>query len=247
MILIKTPEQIDGIRASSKLARATINHITPLATPGVTTNELNEAAAEFIHSNNATSACLGYKGFPASICTSINDVVCHGIPSDTELQDGDILKIDVTTILNGYFGDVCDTINVGRVFRKSKDLIECGKECLNLGIAQVKPGAYFGMIGSAIGNYARASGYSVVMDYCGHGVGIAFHEEPRVLSSSIPNCGPIMKQGMVFTIEPMLNAGKANTKVDKDGWTARTSDGKRSVQWEHTVAVTASGVEVLTI
>lgn len=246
MIRIKTPEQIDGIRASSQLARKTLLHCESLIVPGITTKALDKAAADFIASHNAVSACLGYRGFPASICTSVNDVICHGIPNNTPLQNGDIVKIDVTTILNGYFGDVCDTFTVGDVFKKSKKLIDAGKMCLQLGIEQVAPGKRFGEIGFAIGNYARACGYSVVLDYCGHGVGLDFHEEPIVPHSSIASDGPIMKPGMVFTIEPMICEKSPRTVLDPDGWTARTIDGKRSVQWEHTIAVTDSGAEVLT-
>jgi methionyl aminopeptidase len=246
MIRLKTSEQIDGIRKSSQLARATLIHCQSLIVPGVTTKELDIAASNFIAIHNGTSACLGYRGFPASICTSVNDVICHGIPNDTPLENGDILKLDVTTILDGYYGDVCDTFSVGSVFKKSKKLIAAGKTCLELGIAQVKPGEHIGKIGFAIGNYARACGYSVVMDYCGHGVGLDFHEDPIVPHSSLANTGPIMQPGMVFTIEPMICEKSPQTVLDHDGWTARTIDGKRSVQWEHTIAVTDSGAEVLT-
>jgi len=247
-IIIKTPEQIDGIRKSSKLAGQALEYIAPFVKDGVSTEFLDEKIVEFIRDNGAIAATLGYGGYPKSCCISLNEVICHGIPSkNTILKNGDILNIDVTTILNGYYGDTSRMYTVGEVSPKAAELIEVTKHCINLGIEQVKPGNYFGNIGFAISRYAKSKGYSVVYEFCGHGVGVDFHEEPQVDHTSRRNTGPIMRPGMTFTIEPMINEGRAGAVIDKaDKWTARTIDGKLSAQFEHTILVTETGYEVLT-
>lgn len=247
-IIIKTPEQIDGIRKSCKLAGQTLEYIAPFIQAGVSTEFLDQKIEAFMRENGAIPATLGYGGYPKSSCISLNEVVCHGIPSkDTILKDGDILNVDVTTILNGYYGDTSRMFTIGEVSAVALDLIEVTKHCLNLGIQQVRPGNQFGNIGFAISKYAKARGYSVVYEFCGHGVGVNFHEEPQIDHTSRRNTGPIMKPGMTFTIEPMINEGRPGTVVDKnDNWTARTVDKKLSAQFEHTILITETGCEVLT-
>ncbi|MBL7972697.1 MAG: type I methionyl aminopeptidase [Prolixibacteraceae bacterium] len=247
-IIIKTPEQIDGIRKSCKLAGQTLEYIAPFIQAGVSTEFLDQKIEAFMRENGAIPATLGYGGYPKSSCISLNEVVCHGIPSkDTILKDGDILNVDVTTILNGYYGDTSRMFTIGEVSPVALDLIEVTKHCLNLGIQQVRPGNQFGNIGFAISKYAKARGYSVVYEFCGHGVGVNFHEEPQIDHTSRRNTGPIMKPGMTFTIEPMINEGRPGTVVDKnDNWTARTVDKKLSAQFEHTILITETGCEVLT-
>jgi len=247
-IIIKTPEQIEGIRKSSKLAGQTLEYIAQFVKEGVSTEFIDQKIEAFIRENGAIPATLGYGGFPKSCCTSINEVVCHGIPSDdTILKNGDILNVDVTTILNGYFGDTSRMFTIGEVSQVALDLIEVTKHSLYLGIQQVKPGNNFGNIGFAISKYVKSKGFSVVYEYCGHGVGIEFHEEPQIDHTSRRNTGPIMQPGMTFTIEPMINQGRPGTVVDKvDKWTARTVDKKLSAQFEHTILITETGYEVLT-
>lgn len=247
-IIIKTPEQIEGIRKSSKLAAQTLEFIAEFVKAGVSTEFLDQKIEAFIRENGAIPATLGYAGYPKSSCISLNEVVCHGIPSEeTILKDGDILNIDVTTILDGYFGDTSKMYTVGEVSPKALELIEVTKHCLDLGIQQVKPGNHFGNIGFVISKYAKAKGYGVVYEFCGHGVGIEFHEEPQIDHTSRRNTGSLMKPGMTFTIEPMINEGRAGTVVDKtDKWTARTVDKKLSAQFEHTILITETGFEVLT-
>ncbi len=246
-IILKTPDQIEGIRRSSKLAGQTLKYIAEFVKPGVSTEFLNQKIDAFIREHGAIPATLGYSGYPKSCCISLNEVVCHGIPSESEiLKNGDIMNIDVTTILNGYYGDTSKMFTVGNASPEAFDLIDVTKHCLDLGIQQVRPGNQFGNIGYAISKYAKAQGYSVVYEYCGHGVGIQFHEEPQVDHTSRRNTGPLMKPGMTFTIEPMINQGRPGTVVDKhDKWTARTVDKKLSAQFEHTILVTENGFEVL--
>lgn len=247
-IIIKTKEQIEGIRQSSKLAASTLEYISGFVAPGVSTAYLDQLIEEFIVKHGAVPATKGYNGFPKSSCISPNEVVCHGIPSDKIiLKEGDIINIDITTILNGYYGDTSKMYLVGEVSEEARKLVETTRHCLDLGIEQVKPGNYFGNIGFVINRYARAKGFSVVYEFCGHGTGLQFHEEPQVDHTSRRNTGPIMKPGMIFTIEPMINAGRPVTRVDReDGWTARTVDNRLSAQYEHTVLVTETGFEVLT-
>jgi methionyl aminopeptidase len=247
-IIIKTPEQIEGIRKSSQLAGNVLKMIEGYIKVGVSTEYLDRIIEEYIRDHGAIPATLGYHDYPKSSCISLNEVVCHGIPSpDTILKEGDIFNIDVTTILDGYYGDTSKMFSIDPIDPKAQQLIDDTLHCLNLGIQQVAPGNRFGNIGFAISRYAKAKGYSVVYEFCGHGVGIDFHEEPQVEHIARRNTGAVMEPGMTFTIEPMINMGKSRCKVDKhDGWTARTIDGKLSAQFEHTLLVTETGVEVLT-
>ena len=247
-IIIKSEEQIEGIRQSSRLAGNVLIMIEEYIKAGVSTEYLDNIIDEYIRDHGGISATLGYNGYPKSSCISLNEVVCHGIPSSgTILKEGDILNIDVTTILNGYYGDTSKMYRVGSVSQTAERLIQTAKHSMDLGILQVRPENHIGNIGFVIGRYARAQRFSVVYEYCGHGVGIDFHESPQIDHIARRNSGPIMRPGMIFTIEPMINEGKASTRTDKqDGWTARTSDGKLSAQFEHTVLVTENGAEVLT-
>jgi len=247
-IIIKTPEQIEGIRKSCKLAAQALDFAAQFVKEGVTTEYIDSQIEKFITEHNAIPATKGYNGYPKSSCISLNEVVCHGIPSQNEvLKQGDILNIDITTILDGYYGDTSRMFKVGEISPEAQNLIEVTRHCLDLGIQQVKPGNYFGNIGYVINKYATSKGYSVVYEFCGHGVGVKFHEEPQVDHTSRKNRGPKMKQGMIFTIEPMINEGRPSTTIDRnDGWTARTIDHKLSAQFEHTILVTADGYEVLT-
>jgi methionyl aminopeptidase len=246
-IIIKTAEQIDGIRKSSQLAAETLKHLEQFIKPGIKTLELDAIAEDFMRKNGAIPATKGYKGFKHASCISPNDVVCHGVPNDYQLLWGDIVNVDVTTILNGYFGDTCRMYAVGEISDYAQQLINTTKECLQIGLQQCFPGNHLNNIGYHISEHAHKHGYSVVYEFCGHGVGLKFHEDPEVSHIAEKNTGPILKPGMIFTIEPMINAGKARCKVDrKDGWTARTIDGKLSAQFEHTVLITESGHEALT-
>jgi len=247
-IIIKTTEQINGIRASSQLAAGTLTFLEPFIQPGISTEKLNILAEQYIRDHGAIPAPLNYKGFPKSICTSLNEVICHGIPSEHEiLKDGDIINIDVTTILNGYFGDTSRTFAVGEISSIAKKLLNVTYECLDLGIEQVKPENCFGNIGYAISKHAHRNKFSVVHQFVGHGVGLEFHEEPNVHHIANKNTGLTMKSGMIFTIEPMICQGDSDAIIcEIDGWTARTSDNLLSAQFEHTVLVTDDGYEVLT-
>ncbi len=247
-IIIKTPEQIEGIRKSSKLAGDVLLYIAQFVKEGVTTNFLDQLIHNYIVEHGAIPATMNYNGFPKSCCISINEVICHGIPSEkVVLKNGDILNIDITTILDGYFGDTSKMFTVGETSEAATKLLTATQHCLDLGIQQVKPGNYLGNIGYVISRYAISQGFSVVYEYCGHGVGIHFHEDPQVDHSARKNSGPKLKPGMIFTIEPMINEGRPRVKVDElDGWTARTADHKLSAQYEHTILVTDTGCEVLT-
>lgn len=249
-IIIKTEEQIDGIRKACQLAADTLEHLEQFVKPGASTEDINREADQYIREHGATPACLGYHGFPKSVCTSLNEVICHGIPNDQIiLKEGDILNVDVTTLLNGYFGDTCRMYAVGAISEEAQKLIAVAKDCLDIGIVQVRPGVEFWRISKAIDDYATSRGYSVVHQFAGHGVGLALHEEPQVAHNyDLRRLEKRkMEVGMVFTIEPMINQGLAEAVIDhKDRWTARTKDGKLSAQFEHALLVTESGVEVLT-
>jgi methionyl aminopeptidase len=247
-IIIKTQKQIDGIRKACQFAASILDMIEPFVVEGVTTNELNQRIHQYHIMNGAIPAPLGYKGFPKSSCISINEVICHGIPDNTVLKNGDIVNIDVTPILDGFYGDTSRMYTVGDIEPVAKNLIEVTKQSLELGIKQVKPGNHFGAIGCAITGYAESNGFSVVHQFVGHGTGVNFHEEPGICHyCKDPNSGPVMKEGMIFTIEPMINEGVAEGVVSNvDGWTATTFDGKLSAQFEHSVLVTKDGAEVLT-
>ncbi|HCP33611.1 MAG TPA: methionine aminopeptidase [Deltaproteobacteria bacterium] len=253
-IMIKTEEQLEGIRRSSILTRDLLDMLEERIQVGVTTNQINEWVHEETLAQGADPAPLNYgrgkgprgKPFPKSVCTSINEVICHGIPNERILADGDIINVDVTCNLDGYFGDASRMFIIGEIPDSTRELVEETKKCLELGIAQVRPGGRTGDIGYAIQNHAESLGYSVVRDFCGHGVGVEFHEAPQILHYGSTGSGDIMQQDMVFTIEPMINMGRPESRILGDGWTAVTVDGSLSAQWEHTIHVTAEGYDVLT-
>ena len=246
-IIIKNEAQIAGIRKSCRLTRDILDALTPRIAPGITTEQINTWVHEMTIAHGAIPAPLNYRGYPKSVCTSINDVICHGIPSpDQVLREGDILNIDVTTLLDGYYGDSSRMFLIGEVSPAARKLVRVTRECMELGIAQVKPGNRIGDIGHAIQQYAESHGYSVVRAFVGHGTGVNFHEAPDVTHYGAPHTGAEMLPGMVFTIEPMINVGDYHVRTLSDGWTALTADGSLSAQWEHTVLVTPDGVEVLT-
>lgn len=245
----KTPDEIAKMRVAGRLAAEVLEMIGERVVPGVSTGELDKVCHDHIvNQQKAVPACLNYKGFPKSICTSVNQVVCHGIPNDNKtLKNGDIINIDVTVIKDGYHGDTSKMFIVGKAAPHADRLINITQESLYKAIEIVRPGTRLGDIGHVIQTYAESNYYSVVREYCGHGIGKVFHEEPQVLHYGRAGTGMELKEGMTFTIEPMLNAGKRHTKLSKkDGWTVETRDGRLSAQWEHTIAVTASGCEVLT-
>ncbi len=247
-ILIKTADEIEKMRIAGKLAAEVLEMIAPHVVAGVTTNRLDQLCHDYIvNEQQAIPAPLNYRGFPKSICTSINQQICHGIPSEKKLKNGDIVNIDITVIKDGYHGDTSKMFCIGAVPPHAKRLVEVTREAMFLGIEQVKPGATLGDIGYAIQKHAESNRYSVVREFCGHGIGKNFHEEPHVMHFGKPGQGAVLKPGMIFTIEPMLNLGKRHMKVLKDGWTAVTKDRSLSAQWEHTILVTDSGHEVLTL
>ncbi len=246
---IKTADEIDKMRVAGRLTAEVLEMITPLVQVGVTTGELDQICHDYITQTlKAIPAPLDYHGFPRSICTSVNDVVCHGIPSDTKkLKNGDIVNVDVTVIKDEYHGDSSVMLEVGDVASHASRLIEVTQECLYRAIKLVKPGATLGDIGHVIQQHAEKNYYSVVREYCGHGIGKIFHEEPQVLHYGRKGAGMVLEPGMTFTIEPMINAGRRHTRLNKlDGWTVTTRDGRLSAQWEHTILVTDDGCEVLT-
>lgn len=245
---LMSPREIKKMRAAGQLAAALLNHLEPLVKPGVSTLDLDREAERWTQAHGAKSAPLGYHGFPRSICTSVNAVVCHGIPSKKQiLKEGDIINIDVTPILDGYHGDTSRMFFVGDPSPEARRLVEVTEACLWRGIEQVKPGNTVGDIGHAIQSYAESMGYSVVRDFVGHGVGKKFHTAPQIPHYGEPGTGLKLRPGMVFTIEPMINQGTWEVEILADGWTAVTKDGSLSAQFEHTVAVTESGVMVLTL
>jgi methionyl aminopeptidase len=247
-IKIHKEADFEKMRQAGQLAAYTLDYIASFVIPGVTTDYLNNLCHDFIITNGAIPAPLNYKGFPKSICTSINHVVCHGIPSDKKLKNGDIINIDVTVILNGWHGDTSRMFYVGEVGIKQKRLIQVTYEAMMIGVEMVKPGVRLGDIGHAIQQYAQKHKYSVVRDYTGHGIGRVFHDEPTVLHYGKPGTGVVLQEGMFFTIEPMLNAGKAETILSKfDNWTVTTRDKSLSAQFENTVGVTKDGVEIFTL
>ncbi len=238
----------EGMRVAGKLAAEVLDFIIPHVQPGVTTDELNTLCHDFIIAHNAIPAPLNYRGFPKSICTSINHVVCHGIPDTKKLKDGDIVNIDVTVIVDGWHGDTSRMYFVGTPSIKGKRLCEVTYDAMMKGIEQVKPGATVGDIGHAIQTYVEAQNYSVVRDYCGHGIGKIFHTEPSILHYGKPNSGAVLEEGMFFTVEPMVNVGDYRTVLNKrDSWTVWTKDKSLSAQFEHTLAVTADGYEIFTL
>lgn len=252
--MVKSKSEIEKMRIAGRLAAEVLEMIEPHVKAGVTTNELNDICHKYItETQNAIPAPLNYPGphgvdpFPKSICTSINHQICHGIPDDRKLKDGDIINIDVTVKKDGYHGDTSNMFVIGKPSIMAQRLINITKECLIEGIKQVKPGATLGDIGFSIQKHAESNRLSVVREYCGHGIGSEFHEEPQVLHYGKPKTGLTLKPGMTFTIEPMINAGKRHPKVLKDGWTVVTKDRSLSAQFEHTILVTETGYEILTL
>ena len=252
-ISLKTPDEIDKMLVAGRLAAEVLDYIAPFVKPGVTTGELDQLCHDYmVNVQQCIPAPLnyapsGYKPYPKSICTSVNHQVCHGVPGDKQLKSGDIVNLDITTIKDGYHGDTSRMFQVGDVSIQAKRLCETTFECLWIGIAQVKAGARLGDIGHAIQQHAEKSGYSVVREFCGHGIGARFHEDPQVVHYGKPGTGVELKANMIFTIEPMINAGKAAIRELADGWTIVTKDHSLSAQWEHTILVTETGFEVLTL
>ncbi len=247
-IIIKTPEEIQKMRLAGRLAADVLEMIEPHVKPGISTDELDQICHDYIvNEQKAIPAPLDYHGFPKSICTSVNHQVCHGIPSDKVLKTGDIINIDITVIKDGWHGDTSKMFCVGKPGILASRLCDITQQAMWKGIAMVRPGAHFGDIGHAIQRFVESQHYSVVREYCGHGIGQGFHEEPQVLHFGKPGTGAQMQPGMIFTIEPMVNAGKKEVKQLGDGWTVVTRDRKLSAQWEHTVLVTETGHDVLTL
>lgn len=247
-ITLHTSQDFEGMRRAGKLAALTLDYIEPHVQPGVTTDHLNNLCHQFITDQGAIPAPLNYKGFPKSICTSVNHVVCHGIPSETKLlKNGDILNIDVTVIVDGWHGDTNRTFAVGKISRMAQRLIDVTHQAMMEGIQVVKPGATLGDIGHAIQKYAQGFEYSVVQDFCGHGIGRVFHAPPNVVHFGTPGQGLVLQEGMFFTVEPMINVGKPGVIILSDGWTVVTRDKSLSAQFEHTLGVTATGYEIFTL
>ena len=248
-ISIKNKEDIKKMRIAGKLAADVIDMIGSHVIPGVSTGELDRICHEFIvNEQKAIPANVGYRGFEKTLCTSINQVICHGIPDDKKiLKEGDIVNIDVTVLKDGWHGDTSKMFLVGKCKPHNERLVKITQECLYEAIKVIKPGAFFGDIGYAIQNYAESNYYSVVEDYCGHGIGQTYHEEPQILHYGKKGTGLEIKEGMCFTVEPMINQGSKYCKSLKDGWTVETKDGRNSAQWEHTLAVVEDGVEILTL
>lgn len=246
-IRLYSAEDFVGMRKASQLTARCLDELASIVKPGVPTNVIDRFVFEFGMDNGALPATLGYRGYKYSVCTSLNHVVCHGMPDDKPLRDGDIVNIDVTYILDGWYGDSSRMYPVGQIKRASERLLEVTHECLMRGIAAVRPGARIGAIGEAIQTYAEAQRCSVVRDFCGHGVGKIFHDTPNILHYGRSDEGPEMREGMIFTIEPMINLGKPHVKVLADGWTAVTRDRSLSAQYEHAVGVTATGCEIFTL
>ena len=245
---IKTPEAVEKMRVAGRLAADVLDMIAPHVVPGATTDELDRICHDYItRVQRAIPAPLNYRGFPRSICTSVNHQVCHGIPGNKRLKKGDIVNIDITVIKDGYHGDTSKMFFVGEPSILARRLVTVTQQAMRLGIAKVRPGATLGDIGHAIQQFVEAQGCSVVREYCGHGIGQAFHEEPQVLHYGKPGEGLVLKAGMCFTVEPMVNAGKRFIKLLPDGWTVVTKDRSLSAQWEHTVLVTDQGHEILTL
>ena len=247
-ISVKTPDEIERMRVAGRLAAEVLQVVAPHVKPGVTTAELDRICHDHIVKvQDAVPANVGYRGFPATVCTSVNNVICHGIPSEAKvLKDGDIVNIDVTVIKDGWHGDTSRMDFVGEPSVMARRLVEVTREAMFRGIRVVKPGATLGDVGHAIQEYAEAERFSVVREYCGHGIGRVYHEDPQVLHYGRAGDGLVLKEGMTFTIEPMINEGKRHTRLLPDGWTVVTKDRKLSAQWEHTIAVTADGAEILT-
>ncbi len=248
MISIKSKREINVMRESCQLAAKTLDYIAPLLKIGMSTEEVNQLCHDFIIQHDAIPSCLNYHGFPKSVCTSLNEVICHGIPNKKDiLKDGDILNVDVTTFYKGFHGDTNRTFLIGNVKEEIKKLVDVTYQATMAAIEIVKPGMRLGDVGALIQEIAEDNGYGVVREYCGHGIGREFHEDPQVLHYGKKGTGVILKPGMTFTIEPMINLGKRHCRVLADKWTVVTKDGKWSAQFEHTICVTEDGHEILTI
>jgi methionyl aminopeptidase len=250
-ITYKDADGIQGMRTACRLASEVLDHLTPLIQPGLTTREIDRLASDYMKEQGSTSATLGYQPpgyppYPASLCTSVNHVVCHGIPNDKPLKKGDIVNVDVTVIKDGWYGDTSRMFLVGDVPLKARKLVDVTYECLMLGIEQARPGKTLGDVGHAIQTHAERNRFSVVRDFCGHGLGQDFHTAPNVVHVGKPGRGVILKPGMFFTIEPMINAGGPAVKVLDDGWTAVTRDRSLSAQFEHSIGITETGCEIFT-
>lgn len=246
MIILKSPREIEEMKRANQIVADCHREVAKMIQPGVTTKEINDFVARHITKLGGKQFTKGYNGFPAETCVSVNDVVAHGFPSDRPLQNGDLLKLDIVAEADGWFGDSCWCYAVGQVSPEAEKLMRVTKECLELGIAQAIPGNRLGDVTSAIQKHAEANGYSVVRDLLGHGIGRSLHEEPNYEHVGVAGKGIRLKEGMVFTIEPMINEGTFRIMIDDDGWTARTADGKLSAQFEHTIALTADGPLILT-
>lgn len=247
-VTIKTAEEIEKMRIAGRLAAEVLEMIESHVQVGITTNELDKICHDYIvNEQQAIPAPLDYHGFPKSICTSVNQVICHGIPNEKRLKNGDMINIDITVIKDGWHGDTSKMFFVGEASIKAKRVAKISYECLSKAIALVKPGARLGDIGAVIQQHAESNNYSVVQEYCGHGIGEKFHEDPQVLHYGKADTGLTLEAGMIFTIEPMINIGKRNVKLMKDGWTVVSKDRSLSAQWEHTILVTETGHEILTL
>ena len=246
-IRIHRPEDFASMRRAGRLAAELLDYVIPFVVPGVTTEEIDRLCEDYTVAHGAVSAPLGYRGFPKSICTSVNHVVCHGIPGPKRLERGDIVNIDVTVIVDGWHGDSSRMFYVGPVSRRAQRLCDLTYEAMMRGIAVVKPGCTVGDIGHAIQSFAEAQRCSVVRDFCGHGIGRVFHDAPNILHYGRPGEGPVLREGAFFTVEPMINLGRPDVKVLRDGWTAVTKDRSLSAQFEHTIGVTADGHEIFTL
>jgi methionyl aminopeptidase len=247
VINLKTPEEIELIRASGRVAAQTLDLVEKEIKPGVTTGYLNDLGHEFIISRGGLPSTLGYRGYPKSMCISINEEVVHGIPGKRKIKEGDVVKVDVTVFLNGFHGDTARTYIVGKASGKAERLVEATRKSLELGIATVRVDGHLGDVGAAIQEFIEAQGFGVVRNFVGHGIGREFHEDPQVAHYGKKGAGLRLREGMVFTIEPMINEGVWDVRILKDGWTAVTRDGKLSAQFEHTIAVTQNGADILTL
>ena len=246
-VVIHDESGFDGMRRAGRLAAECLDYVTPFIKAGISTGEIDRMCHEFIVEHGATPAPLNYRGFPKSVCTSINHVVCHGIPSDErKLRDGDAMNLDVTVILDGWHGDTSRMFFIGKPAVKAKRLVEVTYEAMMRGIEAVRPGATLGDIGHAIQSYAESHRFSVVRDFCGHGLGRVFHDAPSILHYGAPGQGLVLREGMFFTVEPMINAGRYDVKILEDGWTAVTRDRSLSAQFEHSIGVTSEGYEIFT-
>ena len=245
MIVLKTAAEVDMMDEANRIVHRVLDAVAELVRPGVTTRELDRRAEQEIRAAGAVPAFLQYRGYPATLCTSVNDVIVHGIPGAVTLQEGDIIGVDCGVIYNGYYGDAARTFAVGRVPDESQRLMQVTREALELAVEQVRPGGHLSDIGAAVQRHVEQHGFSVVREFVGHGIGTALHEDPQVPNFGEPGRGPRLKPGMVLAIEPMVNVGRPGVRFDADGWTARTEDGSRSAHFEYSVAVTDQGHRVL--